>query len=219
MTQIPLFQPPSEWVPPESIPDLSDAKEICIDLETNDIGLNTGIGPGWPVKKGFVAGVAIAVDGWTGYFPINHEGGGNFDQKIFTGQLKKILELPCDKIFHNAMYDVGWLHAMGLKVHGRIIDTMIAAPLVDENRFRYSLNELGKHYLAEKKSETLLYDAAKSWGVDAKGEMWKLPPMYVGPYAEQDTVLTLKLWQFFKTELIKQHLSLSQKYYKHQIQL
>ena len=38
MTQIPLFQPPSEWVPPESIPDLSDAKEICIDLETNDIG-------------------------------------------------------------------------------------------------------------------------------------------------------------------------------------
>ncbi len=206
MTQIPLFQPPSEWVPPESIPDLSDAKEICIDLETNDIGLNTGIGPGWPVKKGFVAGVAIAVDGWTGYFPINHEGGGNFDQKIFTGQLKKILELPCDKIFHNAMYDVGWLHAMGLKVHGRIIDTMIAAPLVDENRFRYSLNELGKHYLAEKKSETLLYDAAKSWGVDAKGEMWKLPPMYVGPYAEQDTVLTLKLWQFFKTELIKQDL-------------
>ncbi len=206
MTQIPLFQPPSEWVPPESIPDLSDAKEICIDLETNDIGLNTGIGPGWPTKKGFVAGVAIAVDGWTGYFPINHEGGGNFDQKIFTGQLKKILELPCDKIFHNAMYDVGWLHAMGLKVHGRIIDTMIAAPLIDENRFRYSLNELGKHYLAEKKSETLLYDAAKSWGVDAKGEMWKLPPMYVGPYAEQDTVLTLKLWQFFKTELIKQDL-------------
>ncbi len=206
MTQIPLFQPPSEWVPPESIPDLSDAKEICIDLETNDVGLNTGIGPGWPVKKGFVAGVAIAVDGWTGYFPINHEGGGNFDQKIFTGQLKKILELPCDKIFHNAMYDVGWLHAMGLKVHGRIIDTMIAAPLVDENRFRYSLNELGKHYLAEKKSETLLYDAAKSWGVDAKGEMWKLPPMYVGPYAEQDTVLTLKLWQFFKSELIKQDL-------------
>ena len=69
-----------------------------------------------------------------------------------------------------------------------------------KNRFRYSLNELGKHYLAEKKSETLLYDAAKSWGVDAKGEMWKLPPMYVGPYAEQDTVLTLKLWQFFKKQ-------------------
>ena len=34
MTQIPLFQPPSEWTPPEKVPDLSDAKEIAIDLET-----------------------------------------------------------------------------------------------------------------------------------------------------------------------------------------
>ena len=207
MTQIPMFQPPSEWTPPQNIPDLSQAKEIAIDLETNDIGLNTGIGPGWPVKKGFVAGVALSVEGWSGYFPIAHEGGGNFDVKIFTGQLKKILELPCDKIFHNAMYDVGWLHSMGLKVHGRIIDTMIAAPIIDENRFKYSLNELGKHYLGESKNETLLYEAAKSWGVDAKGEMWKLPPMYVGPYAEKDTDLTLKLWQYFKTELTKQDLN------------
>ena len=34
MTQIPLFQPPSEWTPPEKFPDLSDAKEIAIDLGT-----------------------------------------------------------------------------------------------------------------------------------------------------------------------------------------
>ena len=31
-----LFQPPSEWTPPERLPDLSDAKEIAIDLETYD---------------------------------------------------------------------------------------------------------------------------------------------------------------------------------------
>ena len=30
--------------------------------------------------------------------------------------------------------------------------------------------------------------------------------MYVGPYAEKDTDLTLKLWGYFKTELIKQDL-------------
>ena len=89
MTQIPMFQPPSEWTPPQNIPDLSQAKEIAIDLETNDIGLNTGIGPGWPVKKGFVAGVALSVEGWSGYFPIAHEGGGNFDVKIFTGSIEK----------------------------------------------------------------------------------------------------------------------------------
>ena len=150
MTQIPLFQPPSEWTPPERVPDLSDAKQIAIDLETRDIGLNTGIGPGWAVSKGYVIGVAIAVEGWCGYFPIRHEGGGNLDEKVFTRQLKKILELPCDKIFHNAIYDVGWLHQMGLKVHGRIIDTMIAGPIVNENSpMRFSLDELGKKYAGE----------------------------------------------------------------------
>jgi len=206
MTQIPLFQTPSEWTPPEDVPNLSDAKEIAIDLETYDPGIKQ-TGPGWATDNGYIAGIAIAVEGWKGYFPIRHEGGGNFDEAILKRQIKKILDLPCDKIFHNAQYDVGWLRWWGLEVKGRIIDTLIAAPLVDENRFRYSLNELGKDYLKETKSEGLLYEAAKEWGVDAKAEMYKLPAMYVGPYAEQDADLTLRLWQFFKIELIKQELS------------
>ena len=206
MTQIPLFQTPSEWTPPEDVPNLSDAKEIAIDLETYDPGIKQ-TGPGWATNNGYIAGIAIAVEGWKGYFPIRHEGGGNFDEAILKRQIKKILDLPCDKIFHNAQYDVGWLRWWGLEVKGKIIDTLIAAPLVDENRFRYSLNELGKDYLKETKSEGLLYEAAKEWGVDAKAEMYKLPAMYVGPYAEQDADLTLRLWQFFKIELIKQELS------------
>mgnify|MGYP003139424444 FL=1 len=207
MSQPSLFKTPSEWIPPESVPNLSDAKEIAIDLETKDDGLNSGIGPGWATKKGRVIGVALAVDGWQGYYPIAHEGGGNFDEKIFKRQLKEILELPCDKVFHNAMYDVGWLDAMGLKVHGKIIDTMIAAPLLNENRYNYSLRDLSKEYVGETKSEALLYEAAKEWGVDAKSEMWKLPPMYVGPYAEQDASVTLKLWHVLQREISTQNLN------------
>jgi len=206
MTQIPLFQQPSEWIPPEDIPNLSEANEIAIDLETNDPGLKT-TGPGWATGNGFVAGVAIAVDGWKGYFPLRHEGGGNFDENIFKRQLKKILDLPCDKIFHNASYDVGWLRHMGLETKGRIIDTLIAAPLINENRFKYDLNTVGKEYLNDTKSQAQLYEAAKEWGVDPKGEMWKLPAMYVGPYAEQDADLTLRLWHYFKIEITKQELT------------
>ncbi len=202
-----LYKVPSEWVPPETVPNFSGAKEIAIDLETKDEGISSGTGPGWATKKGRVIGVALAVDGWQGYYPIAHEGGGNFDQKVFLNQLKSILELPCDKVFHNAMYDVGWLDALGLKVHGRIIDTMIAAPLVNENRFNYSLKDLSKEYVGETKSEALLYEAAKEWGVDAKSEMWKLPPMYVGPYAEQDAAVTLKLWHVLQRKIIKEEVT------------
>ena len=207
MNQPSLFQPPSEWIPPESVPNLSNAKEIAIDLETKDDGLNTGTGPGWATKKGRVIGVALAVDGWQGYYPIAHEGGGNFDEKVFKRQLKEILELPCDKIFHNASYDVGWLDAMGLKVHGKIIDTLIAAPLINENRLNYTLRDLSKEYVGETKSEALLYEAAESWGVNAKSEMWKLPAMYVGPYAEQDAAVTLKLWHVLRREITSQNLN------------
>ena len=206
MTQIPLFQPPSEWTPPEQFPDLSDAKEIAVDLETYDPNIKE-TGPGWAVGNGYIVGIAIAVDGWRGYFPIKHEGGGNFDERILKKQVQRIMDLPCDKIFHNASYDVGWLRWWGVEVKGKIIDTMIAAPLIDENRLRYSLNELGKDYLKETKSEGLLYEAAREWGVNAKSEMYKLPAMYVGPYAEQDADLTLRLWNHFKVELIKQELS------------
>jgi DNA polymerase I-like protein with 3'-5' exonuclease and polymerase domains len=202
-----LYKVPSEWVPPETVPNFSEAKEIAIDLETKDEGISSGTGPGWATKKGRVIGVALAVDGWQGYYPIAHEGGGNFDQKVFLNQLKSILELPCDKVFHNAMYDVGWLDALGLKVHGRIIDTMIAAPLINENRFNYSLKDLSKEYVGETKSEALLYEAAKEWGVDAKSEMWKLPPMYVGPYAEQDAAVTLKLWHVLQRKIIKEEVT------------
>ena len=147
------------------------------------------------------------MDGWQGYFPLAHPGGGNFDEKVFKRQLQKILDLPCDKIFHNAIYDVGWLSAMGLEVKGRICDTMIAAPLLDENRRNYSLKEIAQEYTGETKSEAGLYEAAKDFGVDAKSEMHLLPAMYVGPYAEQDAAVTLKLWHVLKVELIKQELT------------
>jgi DNA polymerase I-like protein with 3'-5' exonuclease and polymerase domains len=161
------------------------------------------MGPGWPRKDGYIVGYAVAVDGWKGYFPIAHQGGGNLDERIVNRWMKKVLELPCDKVMHNAAYDLGWLRASGFKVNGTVYDTMLAAPLIDENRFSYALNSLGFDYLKEVKSEQGLKDAASDFGVHAKKELWKLPAMYVGEYAEQDAALTLKLWHHLKALLRK----------------
>jgi DNA polymerase I-like protein with 3'-5' exonuclease and polymerase domains len=158
-------------------------------------------GPGWPRKDGFIVGYAFAVDGWKGYFPVAHQGGGNLDKGIVERWVKKTLALPCDKVMHNAAYDTGWLKATGFEVNGRIIDTMLAAAIVDENRFSFSLNSLGFDMLKEIKSEQGLKDAAADFGVHPKKELWKLPAMYVGDYAEQDAALTLKLWHHLQTLL------------------
>ena len=83
------------------------------------------------------------------------------------------------------------LGLQGLKIEGTIVDTMIAGSLVDENRFRYDLGSMGRDYVGKGKNEAVLKETADVWGVDAKSEMYKLPAMYVGEYAEQDATLTL----------------------------
>ena len=197
MRTLPLFPTQTEWVPPQAFPNLSQAKEIAIDLETCDPNMES-MGPGWPRGDGYIVGYAVAVDGWAGYFPVAHGGGGNLDKRLVERWIRDVLATPADKIMHNAAYDAGWLGASGFTINGRILDTMLAAPILDENRFSYSLNALGFDYLKEAKSEQALKQAAADFGVHPKKELWKLPAMYVGEYAEQDATLTLKLWQHFK---------------------
>ena len=204
--QQPLFTPETEWVIPEELKNLKGAKEIAIDLETNDPHL-IELGSGNVTGKGHIAGIAVAVEGWSGYFPIHHEQGGNMDKKLVLEWLQEICNQEYTTfIFHNAMYDVCWLRNAGINIKGKIVDTMIAASLIDENRLSYQLNVLAKHYVGLGKDEKVLYNAAKEYGVDPKKDLWRLPPMFVGQYAERDAEVTLKLWQRLHRELHDQEL-------------
>jgi len=205
-TQIPLFTPETEWVMPEELKDLRGAKQIAIDLETNDPHL-TELGSGNVTGKGHIAGVAVAVEGWSGYFPIHHESGGNMDKKLVFSWLQDLFnQTETTFIFHNAMYDICWLRSAGLTIKGKIVDTMIAASLIDENRLSYRLDILAKHYTGVGKDEKILHAAAKEYGLDPKKDLWRLPALFVGQYAERDAESTLKLWQRLENELYAQEL-------------
>ena len=196
----PIFKPQTEWLPPQDFPDLSNYSEIAIDLETKDPDLKT-IGSGSVVGRSNIVGIAVAVQDWKGYYPIAHEGGGNMDKNMVLKWFQDVLNTDTIKIFHNAMYDVCFIRAAGLKINGTIVDTMIAGSLVDENRFRYDLGSLGRDYVGIGKNEAVLKETADLWGIDHKAEMYKLPAMYVGEYAEQDAELTYKLWQEMKKQM------------------
>jgi DNA polymerase I-like protein with 3'-5' exonuclease and polymerase domains len=195
-----------EWVMPTSFPDLSGYREIAIDLETHDPNLTT-LGAGWARKDGKVVGVAVAAgdDAW--YFPFAHKNGSNLDRKVVLRWLQKQVATPMQrKIMHNAQYDLGWLLAEGVEVQGEVVDTMVVAAIVDENRLSYSLDNLAKEYCGMRKDEKLLRAAAKDWAVDPKKDMWMLPATYVGAYAEQDARATLALWRALQKEIENQQL-------------
>ena len=201
--KVPLFEAQTEWNEPEEYPDLRKYDEIAIDLETRDPDLKSK-GSGSVIGNGEVVGIAVAVPGRKFYFPIAHGTGPNMDKKKTLNWFKDVLLSDAIKIFHNAMYDVCWIRSMGFKINGHIVDTMIAASLIDENRFRFDLNSLSWDYLGHGKNETALNEEAKSRGLDPKADMWQLPAMYVGSYAEKDAELTLELWKELQKEIYTQ---------------
>src|SRR5210317_1013595 len=200
-----MLMPTTEWVAPTEFPDLRKADEIAIDLETRDPDLKSK-GSGAISGNGEVVGIAVAVDGYKNYFPIAHGEGPNMPRDQVLRWFKDVCESPATKIFHNSMYDVCWIRNLGLKINGTIIDTMIAASIIDENRYNYTLNALSWVYLNKGKNESLLNQAAKERGLDPKADMWKLPASEVGAYAEQDAVLTLELWKHLKRIIVEEDL-------------
>jgi len=192
----------SDWSPPASLPDLTQYDRIAVDLETRDPNL-TKLGPGWCRKDGYIIGIAVAAGDSSWYLPIKHDA-GNLPRSSVIAWMKKMMATPnIEKVMHNALYDLGWLRAEGIEVQGKIIDTMVAAPLLNENRRWYNLDSLARDYLSERKDEKILRSAAEEFGVNAKSDMYRLPSRYVGPYAEQDAAVTLRLWDRLRTDLVK----------------
>jgi len=200
-----MFEAQKEWICPDAFPDLSKEKYIAIDLETKDPNLKSK-GSGSVIGEGEIVGIALATKSWSGYYPIAHEGGGNLEKQKVLDWVKEVCSNSATKIFHNAMYDVCWLRAYAIPINGFIVDTMVMASLIDENRLWYSLNSVSFDYLGKTKSEAVLKETADSWGIDAKSEMYKLPAMYVGSYAEKDAELTLELFEVLSKELGSQKL-------------
>ena len=139
---------------PEDL-DLEGIDTVAIDIETYDPNLKTK-GLGAIRKDGFITGVAVATGKDTVYFSLKHSDDNKSEEELskFWEQMnKKLLQNPdITKVFHNAIYDVCWLRSTtGKMLQGRLVDTMIAASVIDETRFKYSLDSLSKDYLNESK--------------------------------------------------------------------
>lgn len=203
--QMPLWEPESNWTRPKEFPRLERGVMYGFDVETCDPHLKTK-GPGFIRCDAFVVGFSLSDGKKSWYFPFAHDYGDQFDKQECIRFLKDLFEDPSRTfVGANTMYEREALWSLGIDVKAEIFDVQIAQPLIDENS-PCSLEELGSRWLGETKNEELLVEAARMFGVDPKGGLWRMNPVYVGPYAEWDAWAPVHIWQKQMVEIQKQGL-------------
>lgn len=203
--------PDTGWLPPRFFPDLSSARVISIDCETFDPELTDyrndkgepvkGKGPGWARGVGHLVGISVGADGggrW--YFPMRHEVEReyNMDPEVVLAWARDQLgRAHQPKVGANITYDVGWLRQEGVTVRGSLYDVQYAEALLDE-RAHVNLEALGLKYTGSGKDSSALYKwQARAYGGAAndrqRRNIYRTSPRLVGPYAESDADLPLRV--------------------------
>lgn len=199
-----LFEPVSDWAPfAGPLPRLSNVT-VAIDTETKDLGLARGVGPGWVHRDGYILGASAAwMEGGVPrslYIPTAHPDTDNRPIAEVVAWLDYLYE-NCHCVFFNGAYDIAWSRAEGCRNWpGRMDDSQVQAVMLDENHDSYSLDSCCARAGVPGKDESLLLDAAARYGIapvkgSIKHGLWRLPAKHVGPYAEQDAVATLALYE------------------------
>jgi Mesyanzhinovviridae DNA polymerase len=198
------------WRVPSELPDLRRVGIIAIDTEVKDAGLAADRGSSWPWRDGYVCGISIAchVDDQVHsfYFPIRHPDTQNFPPEQLYAWLRDHIASGLRFVTQNGLYDWGWLRAeanIRMPPGERLEEIGALATMVDENRYRYGLDELCAWRGLPGKDESLLREGCAALNLipskrkkfKPQGLIWQLPAHYVGPYAEADALSHLLLFE------------------------
>jgi len=168
-----------------------------LDCETKDLSLRD-LGPG-PRRGGYTTGWAFKIEGGPKhYLPIRHEGGDNLPVEEVLRYLRDNLKnFDGEIVGANLSYDLDYAANDGIEFHpdAKFRDIQIADPLIYELHKSYSLKNIGERWGVKGKETDVLYEAARSMGLDPGQGMWRLPARYVGEYAENDVEAPLLIYE------------------------
>ena len=200
----------TDWTIPTELPDLRRVGLIALDTETRDDRLRADMGSGWPFRAGHLCGVSVAYRAESGirglYFPVRHPDSCNFNPENVYRWTRDHAASDLRFVTQNGLYDFGWLRAeAGIKMPPgeRLEEIGALATMVDENRFRYSLDALCAWRGLPGKDDAPLRQGIEALGLRSnkrkklvpQNYIWQLPAHYVGPYAEADAVSALALFE------------------------
>lgn len=228
MYQPNLFDSPELFAPklagpPQPFPELNK-EHAAIDFETYDPVLRTH-GPGWcfprhtPEGRGHVVGVAVTTKTWSGYWGIGHCQNAHEPASVVKWLFAQLKKSNITWRVHHGLYDLGWANNLAeqfrIKLPARwwknikIQDTQILAPLINENKDSYRLDDLSKEYLGIGKDRLEFTDAARALRCkpdDVITRIRELPDYYTANYAAADGRRTYDLWDAMYPEVEKQNL-------------
>lgn len=168
------------------IKNLLNQTSVCFDTETNHIdpiiAELVGIAFSWETGKGFYMP-----------FPEDQE-----EAQVLIEQLRPFFENDgIEKIGQNLKYDIKVLHKYGIKVKGKLFDTMLAHYLINPD-MRHNMDVLAETYL-----NYTPISITELIGKTGKNQitMRDVPLEKQTEYAVEDTDITLQLKEHFEKEL------------------
>lgn len=178
----------------ECMAKIENRERLAVDLET------TGLHSHNIRKKAVIAGIAVYNGQETFYFPFNHTGGRNLGSDSLSILLDCISYTKRVDNW-NIKFDMLFLMNAGMKKLPPVVDGMFGIYLLNENRSR-KLKTCANDFLGvdSDKEEQDLINLLSSWGY-SKEEMWRMPPDFVAPYAEKDTVLAWNMVDLLEKQL------------------
>ena len=221
----------------EELPSWNNFSRVGYDVETRDPSLGKKLGPGTR-RDGYIAGFCLHFEDFRSfYLPIRHGNGRNMSLDPVLNYVRdNVKHFQGSIVGANLSYDLDYTceefgSELGDQVFPEVkafLDTQIAEPLIDENQYKFGLDAVaGRHGLPEKQ-EDLLRSVGIEFGthngkrgkpqgkrkpLNAKADLWKVPPEYVAEYGEWDAELPCRimrkqekiidendLWQIFNLE-------------------
>lgn len=206
-TQLTLFEIEQETTPKHNV---EIAKTIIVDDEASLSALvqtlNSAEAIVWDVETTGVdqmsadlVGIALAVDGETGYYvPVGHQKGKQLPLQTVISALRQPLTNPnIAKYAHNATFDLVIMQRYGIDVTPITFDTMVAEWMRDTTSKFLGLKNFANQYLKLPMTEIseLIGSGKKQITMDA------VPIESAAPYAAADAAVTYRAYALLRPEI------------------
>lgn len=163
---------------------MNKRKILVIDLET------TGLDP----FTDHIVSIALSIEKGKGFNIVLPFYKNKAKVNEFLQSILPILEdETITKVFHNAKFDLKFLHQYGIKVNGEIRDTMILDYLLDPNRKTHGLKEISERHL---QYHQISFEEMLNGRV-----ITEVPKEELSKYACEDADLTLQLYHYLTQQL------------------